>query len=607
MIKKILFASANPSDTRKLNLDKEVRDIQIALKSSKNRDDFEIVTCLAVRVEDLRRALLDEQPNIVHFSGHGDTSGLRLEDDNGLTQVVSELALASLFENFSRQVECVVLNACYSKVQAEAIYKHVDCVIGMNQPVRDNSAINFAIEFYDAVFSGESYDYAFNIACSSMQLEGSKEHSTPEILFRPAKSTEKNNTSQEKTQSQFGEICESVGGAMCGGMQAAQGNSNNFWTNNNSFRLCSVDAANDDIYTQFAGYVNKAEQQNNLAKVTCSSENTNKDKPILYPLWFGTNRRPNNPENLSQGFSGERAEQIYYGTCEVLVPKSHKIGSTGSPLWQRILTLTDDRLKLKQESLKSFHENDFWNEVRQTLLQKIKPDERSALVFIHGYNVSFEEAALRAAQIGVDLDFQGIMTFYSWPSKGEVAGYTADEATIQASEKYITKFLLNLAQNSGAKKIHIIAHSMGNRGLLGAMQRILTTVQAESQVLFGQIFLAAPDVDPDIFQELAAAYQKLAERTTLYVSRKDKALLASGIIHSHPRVGFFPPITVVNGIDTIEVSNIDLTSLGHGYFAEARSLLQDIHTLLTHDTSPEQRFGLQIQQDNGLNYWAIRQ
>ncbi len=341
-------------------------------------------------------------------------------------------------------------------------------------------------------------------------------------------------------------------------------------------------------------------------KVTRSVTRTQSTEATLYPLWFGTNRKPKNPQHLSQGFSGERDRQLHYGTCEVAVPKSHKIGSTGSPFWQRLLTLSDDRLKLKQESLKLLQEKNFWDRI-QRMLQENQPDERSALVFIHGFNVSFEDAALRAAQIGVDLQVSGIMAFYSWPSRAKLTGYAADEATIEASERYITEFLLNLAQNSGAEKIHIIAHSMGNRGLLRAMQRILAQVKTGSDISFGQLFLAAPDVDPDIFQELAQAYQNLAERTTLYISAKDKALATSGIIHDYPRVGFFPPITVIDGIDTVEVSNIDLTLLGHGYFADARDLLQDMHDLLIHNASPEQRFGLRKKQENGQNYWIIGQ
>ena len=236
-MKKILFASANPKDTKQLRLDLEARQIQEALKLNENRDDFEIVTCLAMRVKDLQGALLKHQPNIVHFCGHGKTEGLVLEDESGFSKLVSESALGSLFESFRRQVECVVLNTCYSKAQAEAIYGHINCVIGMNQPISDTAAINFSTGFYNAVFSGESYDYAFNIGLSLMQLEGSKEHSTPVILSRPAakSNTSKDNmSSQEKSQPQYGGINQSIsGGTMSGGMQAAQGNNNQQSMNTN--------------------------------------------------------------------------------------------------------------------------------------------------------------------------------------------------------------------------------------------------------------------------------------------------------------------------------------------------------------------------------------
>jgi esterase/lipase superfamily enzyme len=237
-------------------------------------------------------------------------------------------------------------------------------------------------------------------------------------------------------------------------------------------------------------------------------------------------------------------------------------------------------------------------------LQQQDASERMALVFIHGFNVSFEAAALRAAQIGFDLQVP-LTAFYSWPSKGKLTGYPADEASIQASEPYIAEFLGQFATQSGAERVHLIAHSMGNRGLLRSIQRILQQAQAQSHVSFGQIFLAAPDEDPDVFRNLAAAYQTVAQRTTLYVSAKDKALATSGIIHDHPRAGFSPPVTIVPGVDTIEVSNIDLTLLGHGYYGDARDLLQDMHHLLLHNTPPEQRFGLREVVTGDDRYWVI--
>ncbi|MBD1211526.1 MAG: alpha/beta hydrolase [Dolichospermum circinale Clear-D4] len=349
----------------------------------------------------------------------------------------------------------------------------------------------------------------------------------------------------------------------------------------------------------------KPERKRNILK---------EEKQLLsYPLWFGTNRKPVDVNDISQGFSGERDTKLHYGTCNVIVPKFLDIGSTEPAFWQKLFGTRVDSFKLQKESLSVFNEeNKFWSNITKTLNEN-EYNERYALIFIHGFNVSFESAALRAAQLGVDLKIPpGMMAFYSWPSKAKLERYTADEATIEASEKYISKFLMDWVQKVQEKeieKVHIIAHSMGNRGLLRVMQRIFDQLQTKSKVSFGQIFLAAPDVDPDLFKDLAEAYRNLAERTTLYVSSKDKALASSGIIHDYPRLGFLSSseeITVIEGIDTVEVSNIDLTWLGHGYYGAARDVLNDIHCLLKDNKSPDKRFGLKEENLGNKQYWIIR-
>lgn len=183
---KILILTANPKGTDPLSLGVEVRKIEEALQRARNRDRFEVITRSAVRTIDLRRALLDHRPQIVHFSGHGaETHGLVLENDAGKMQLVSTEALAKLFGVFEfGEIECVLLNACYSEVQAEAIHQFVDCVIGMNQPIGDKSAIQFAEGFYDALGAGSSYEEAYKIGCSAIHLDGSSEYSTPMIKSR---------------------------------------------------------------------------------------------------------------------------------------------------------------------------------------------------------------------------------------------------------------------------------------------------------------------------------------------------------------------------------------------------------------------------------------
>lgn len=183
---KILILTANPTGTNPLSLGVEVRKIEEALARARNRDRFEVITRSAVRTIDLRRALLDHRPQIVHFSGHGaQTHGLVLENDAGKMQLVSTEALAGLFGLFEvSEIECVLLNACYSDVQAEAIHQIVDCVIGMNQPIGDKAAIQFAEGFYDALGAGSSYEEAYKVGCSAIHLDGSSEYSTPVIKSR---------------------------------------------------------------------------------------------------------------------------------------------------------------------------------------------------------------------------------------------------------------------------------------------------------------------------------------------------------------------------------------------------------------------------------------
>lgn len=171
-MKKILILASNPKGTSVLNLDREIRDIREGLRRSQNRDQFDIETRGAVRSEDLRRAMLEVKPQIVHFCGHGTgDQGLVLEDDDGNEHLASTEALSDLFRIFSDQVECVLLNACYSEVQANAIVEHINYVIGMNQEVRDDAAITFTVGFYDALGAGESIERAFDIGRNAVLFE----------------------------------------------------------------------------------------------------------------------------------------------------------------------------------------------------------------------------------------------------------------------------------------------------------------------------------------------------------------------------------------------------------------------------------------------------
>ena len=180
---KILFLAADPSDASRLRLQQECRDIEERLQLAKQREKFVLKPRLSVRVGDITQAIFDVEPQIVHFSGHGTCTGaLCFENELGHTQPVEPSALAAMFELFAEQVNCVVLNACYSQAQAEAIAKHIQFVIGMKQAIGDLAAITFAVGFYKALGANRSIDMAYKFGCAEIKLQSIPEDLTP-ILY----------------------------------------------------------------------------------------------------------------------------------------------------------------------------------------------------------------------------------------------------------------------------------------------------------------------------------------------------------------------------------------------------------------------------------------
>ncbi len=164
LMKKILILEANPRSDLKLN--EEIRDLQNVIERSHGNDKFEIKISPALRSSDLQESILRFEPNIIHFCGHGTRKeGLVLTDKK-----ISTNALSDLLELFKKHLECVVLNACDSEVQADEIVKNIKYVVGMNQPIRDDAAIAFSIGFYRALGYGCSFEDAFKFGKNAIQL-----------------------------------------------------------------------------------------------------------------------------------------------------------------------------------------------------------------------------------------------------------------------------------------------------------------------------------------------------------------------------------------------------------------------------------------------------
>lgn len=184
---KILILASNPRGTARLRLDEEVREITNGLRRAIRRDGFELIQVWAPRVEDIRRAILDIQPLIVHFCGHGEgIAGLIFENSQGEAHWVSSEALAEFFALFKEVVDCVVLNACYSEFQAEAIAKHIPYVIGMNNEINDDVARIFSVAFYDAISSGKPYEFAYKLGCNAIRMYGIPDNLVPVLKSDPS-------------------------------------------------------------------------------------------------------------------------------------------------------------------------------------------------------------------------------------------------------------------------------------------------------------------------------------------------------------------------------------------------------------------------------------
>ncbi len=293
---------------------------------------------------------------------------------------------------------------------------------------------------------------------------------------------------------------------------------------------------------------------------------------------------------------------IHYGDCIVSLPPSHVSGDLERP-W---LGPENEKVHVVLRRTSVVEKGEFYQSVKQEL-KKLPSSSRDCFIFVHGFNVSFEDAAMRTAQIAFDLkvsgEFEGIPMFYSWPSAGSPILYSWDRAEIRNSKTYLKQFLQDAAANIDADKIHVVAHSMGADLVAQAISDIDT-----DEKLFHQIVLAAPDIDRDVFRrDIAPKLAKKSVRTTMYCSRNDFALQISYQVNHARRIGDTSDgVFVMKGVDTIDASEMPTDLLGHSYYGDCVPLAADIALLMKRNASPnsEERH-LQPRPWQELFYWVF--
>lgn len=328
-------------------------------------------------------------------------------------------------------------------------------------------------------------------------------------------------------------------------------------------------------------------------------------EPCKLRLYYGTNRAqvPNNGKAKVQ-YTRERGGRIAYGEVLVSVPGNYERFSgkldlvkgtyvPGKSFFIEEVTRLDDGVWMRN------------------LQARVEKDAgRSMIVFVHGFNVSFENAARRTAQIHYDLQSPGAPVFFAWPSRTGILKYWADEASVELSAAPLREFLDRVAKDSGAKTIHVIAHSMGSRALTRALADIGNENQHKSErhpgervAKFSKVFLAAPDLDTEVFQQLhAAVVGKSADTITIYASNRDRTMFLSRLLHIHPRLG--QPLkqwTPIEGVDAVDATKMRTDFLGHSYYGN--TILRDIRVAVAKPTVPiQQRCTITTLLPNG--YYA---
>lgn len=291
------------------------------------------------------------------------------------------------------------------------------------------------------------------------------------------------------------------------------------------------------------------------------------------------------------------AATVHYGTCEVSIPPKHTVGAIEKPL----LGPEDENVHVVLQKTEELEAAQFFDAVRARTAE-LPQENRACFVFIHGFNVTFENAAKRTAQIHYDLQFPGVPIFFSWPSRGSVRHYFSDRNEIEFSLYLIKQFLLDVSQRVNADRIHVIAHSMGADATCRAIADL-----GEQGKIFDQIILAAPDIDRDVFRlELAPRLTRSANRTTMYCSQNDWALIASKTFNDSPRAGDSrKEVLVVKEVDTIDASGIDTDLLGHSYYGDCLPILNDVRQVVLSHLPPAERKLRPWPVENELMYWTL--
>lgn len=312
-------------------------------------------------------------------------------------------------------------------------------------------------------------------------------------------------------------------------------------------------------------------------------------------VYYATDRARSGDDDPNKIFGSERRNRsgkwaLEFGECIVTIPERHREGELERPTWWKLEFREDVQKHVVLKEVTPIGTGEFLSTLREDLAV-----DDSMIVFVHGFNVTFADAARRSAQIKYDLAFEGPVAFFSWPAP---VNYVVCKENADWASPHLAMFLTDHVSQTGAKKVHLIAHSMGSRVLSNALKEL---AHDKPDVKYNQIVLAAPDIDASTFKEhIAPKIIGSGDQLSIYASSQDEALIAARRVQGgYDRLGeggdhltTFPDLP----IDVIDATAITESMLGHSYYGDSVYFLRELRKVFD-GVAPLER-GLTAAQDH---------
>ena len=290
---------------------------------------------------------------------------------------------------------------------------------------------------------------------------------------------------------------------------------------------------------------------------------------------FVDSTRP--PERAGAADASSRSGAAHFSLTTISVPPGHQAGSIERPSLG-----SENRLRdFVVAGRRSLDEDAFRNEIASHISGRIGSN-RDVLLFIHGFNTSFDEARFRLAQIVTDGGFNGVPVLFTWPSKGSLFAYGSDRESAMASRDALGHLLALLAAEPDIGKIHVLAHSMGAWLAMEALRENAIAGHPDLDGHLGDVMLAAPDIDLDVFRQQMARLGSFVH-VSIFAAANDRALSLSSMMADRPRLGALDPSKPSDreairslGVQVIDLSQDSVGLLGHATYANAPQVIKGI-------------------------------